>query len=252
VRRTVTRAQAQSFDRFAAGYHQLGELTGAGLIDRWLTGLLPATGLRALDLGCGSGRHTVLLAERFEQVDAVDISLPMIELAKARRPRPNITYSHADLQDVAGGGYDFVLSALTLHHVSDLYGALTHIRMLVAPGGRLVIADMYEADSPGVAAHRVRSAVRRVVSLRLRLRALAVKTLGANVARRGLPTAWQIYRLSTRPEWLDHRVSDRFFSRSELEHSCETLFPGHRFDTLGGVRGVGLIWDAPPAAATSR
>ena len=42
MRRMVTRAQAQSFDRVAEGYHQLGGLTGAGLIDRWLTGLLPA------------------------------------------------------------------------------------------------------------------------------------------------------------------------------------------------------------------
>jgi hypothetical protein len=77
---------------------------------------------------------------------------------------------------------------------------------------------MYEADSPGGAAHRIRSAVRRVVPLRLR--ALALQALGANVARRGLATAWQIYRPSTRPEWLDHRVSDRFFSRAELERSC--------------------------------
>jgi ubiquinone/menaquinone biosynthesis C-methylase UbiE len=243
MRRTVTRAQAQSFDRVAEGYHQLGELTGAGLIDRWLTGLLPAAGHRALDLGCGSGRHSVLLAERFEQVDAVDISPPMIELATARRPRPNICYVRADLQDVAGEArYDFVVSALTLHHVPDLQAALAHIKTLVAPGGRLVVADMYEPDSP---VGRVRGAVRRVVPLRSRLHALAVISLGVNISRRGPATAWQIYRLSTRPAWLDHRVSDRFFSRSELERSCEHLFPGYRFDSLGGVRGIGLIWDAP-------
>jgi 2-polyprenyl-3-methyl-5-hydroxy-6-metoxy-1,4-benzoquinol methylase len=252
MRRMVTRPQAQSFDRFAVGYHRLGELAANDRIGSWLAGLLPASGRSALDLGCGSGRHSVLLAERFEQVDAVDISLPMIELATARRPRPNITYSTADLQDVAGGGrYDFVLSVLTLHHVPDLHGALTHIKMLVAPGGRLVVADMYESDSPGGFAHRVRGAVRRVVPLRLRLRALAVQALAANIASRGPATAWQIYRLSTRAEWLDHRVSDLFFSTAELERSCEALFPGHRFDTLGGVRGVGLIWDAPPSAAGS-
>jgi 2-polyprenyl-3-methyl-5-hydroxy-6-metoxy-1,4-benzoquinol methylase len=248
MRPPVTRAQAQSFDRVAADYHQLAELTGARLIDRWLTGLMPLAGRRALDLGCGSGRHSVLLAERFEQVDAVDISLPMIELAKARRPRPNISYAHADLQDVAGAGrYDFVVSALTLHHVPDLQAALAHIKTLVAPGGRLVVADMYESDSP---VGRVQGAVRRVVPLRTRLRALAVQSLGVNMSRRGPATAWHIYRLSTRPAWLDHRVSDRFFSRTELERSCEHLLPGYRFDSLGGVRGIGLIWDAPRGSAT--
>jgi 2-polyprenyl-3-methyl-5-hydroxy-6-metoxy-1,4-benzoquinol methylase len=246
--RTVTRAQAQSFDRVAADYHQLGELTGAGLIDRWLADLLPAAGRRALDLGCGSGRHSVLLAERFEQVDAVDISLPMIEVAKARRPRPNISYTRADLQDVAGAGrYDFVLSALALHHVPDLHAALAHIKMLVAPGGRLVVADMYESGSP---VGRVQGAVRRFVPVRTRLRALAVLALGASITRRGPATAWQIYRLSTRAAWLDHRVSDRFFSRAELELSCQQLLPGYRFDSLGGVRGIGLIWDAPRGSAT--
>jgi hypothetical protein len=86
------------------------------------------------------------------------------------------------------------------------------------------------------------------VPLRLRLRGLAVQQLGVNIVRRGLATAWQIYRLSTRPEWLDHRVSDRFFSRADLERSCGLVFPGYRFDRLGGLRGIGLIWDAPPSS----
>ena len=56
-----------------------------------------------------------------------------------------------------------------------------------------------------------------------------------------------------RPEWLDHGVTDRFFGRAELERSCEALFPGHRFDSLGGVRGIELIWGAPPLrSAASR
>jgi 2-polyprenyl-3-methyl-5-hydroxy-6-metoxy-1,4-benzoquinol methylase len=248
--RTVTPAQAQSFDRFAADYHQLGELTASDVIGSWLAGMLPAAGRHALDLGCGSGRHSVLLAERFEQVETVDISLPMIEVAKARRPRPNISYTQADLQDVAGAGrYDFVLSALTLHHVPDLHAALAHIKMLVAPGGRLVVADMYESGSP---VGRVRAAVRRVVPVRMRLRALAVLALGANIIRGGPATAWQIYWLSTRPAWLDHRVSDRFFSRADLERGCQHLFPGYRLDTLGGERRIGLIWDAPSSSATGQ
>jgi SAM-dependent methyltransferase len=244
MRRAATRVHAQSFDRLAAGYHELGELAAADMIGAWLAGLLPAAGRRALDLGCGSGRHTVLLAGRFEYVDAVDLSAPMIEMARARRPRPNVSYSQADLLHVDGAGrYDFVLSVLTLHHVPDLHDALEHIKMLAAPGGRVVVADMYEAHGRG-AVDRVRSVARRIVPLRLRLHALAVQALGANVVKRGPPVAWQIYRLSTRQEWLDHLVSDRFFSRAELERSCQLLFPGHRLDSLGG-RGIGLVWDAP-------
>ena len=249
MRRTAaTRAEAQPFDRVAEDYHRLGELNRNERIGPWLEGLLPAAGGRALDLGCGSGQHAVLLADRFEQVDAIDLSRPMIELARARRPRPNITYWQADLHDVAGAGrYDFVLSVLTLHHVPDLHAALSHIKTLLAPGGRVVVVDMYPPESALRAPQWIlRRMVHRIVPLRPRLHALALQKLGVGLVRGRPATAWEIYRLSTRREWLDHRVTDRFFSHEELERSCEALFPCYRFEILGGPRGIGLVWDAPP------
>jgi hypothetical protein len=57
-------------------------------------------------------------------------------------------------------------------------------------------------------------------------------------------SAWDGRRPPGR-EWLDHRVTDRFFGRAELERCCTDLFPGHRLDTLGGPRAIGLVWDAP-------
>lgn len=243
------RAQAQSFDRVAAAYDRLGELNRNDLIGPWLAGLLPATGRRALDLGCGGGRHAVRLAATFGQVDAVDVAGPMIELARARRPRPNITYRQGDLHDVAGPGrYDFVFSAMTLHHAPDLHAALTRIKSLVAPGGRLAVADVWESAprSPQGKALRI---LERVVPLRPRLHGQAVMLLAADLGRRGPATARELYRLRTMRPWLDHRVTDRFFAREDLERSCDTLFPGYRFDILGGPRGIGLVWDAPPEAA---
>lgn len=73
-----------------------------------------------------------------------------------------------------------------------------------------------------------------------------------DLVRRGPAAAWEIYRLSTRRQWLDHRVTDRFFSRDELERSCQSLFPGYRFDILGGPRGIGLAWDAPSNIAVRK
>jgi len=243
VRWTATAwAEAQSFDRVAADYDRLGELNDNPLIGRWLASLLPAVGGRALDLGCGTGRHAVRMAERFGQVDAVDLSGPMIEVARARRPRPNISYRQANLHDVRGAGhYDFVFSALTLHHVPDLHAALSHIKTLLAPGGRAVVVDMYDI---GPDLRWPRRLAQRLVPLRPRLHALAVQQLATNLVRRGPGTAWRIYRLSTRREWLDHRVSDVFFSREELVRCCDELLPGYRLDILGGPRGLGLVWNA--------
>jgi ubiquinone/menaquinone biosynthesis C-methylase UbiE len=237
----LSRAEAQSFDGVAEDYERLAELAGLDRSDAWLSGFLPVAGGRALDLGCGAGRYSVTLAERFEQVDAIDLSGSMIKLARDRRPRPNITYREADLHEIDGAGrYDLVLSVLTLHHVPDLQVALAHIRALVAPGGRAVLMDMYPADRVAFPRRLLRS----LVPLRWRLHGLAVQRFMLNCPRRGPAAAWEIYRLST-GAWLDHRVSDRFFSPEQLDTICRSVFPGYERHILGGAGAVAVVWDAP-------
>ncbi len=237
----ISRADAQSFDHLAEAYDRLSELTGDNQVGRWLDGVLPVAGGHALDLGCGAGRHAVTLADRFEQVDAVDLSGPMIELARDRRPRPNITYRQADLHEIGGTGrYDFILSVLTLHHVPELETALTHVKDLLAPGGRVVLMDMYSSGQVPVP-QRV---LHWILPLRWRLHGLAVQLLVHNLFCRGPATAWEIYRLST-GEWLDHRVSDRFFSREQLTQICQSVFPACELRPWAGPRAVAVVWDAP-------
>jgi SAM-dependent methyltransferase len=182
-----------------------------------------------------------VLAGRFTHVDAIDLSRPMIEIARAKRSRPNIAYRQADLLDATGSGqYDLVLSVMTVHHVPDLQAALAHIKGLLAPGGRIVLVDSHPDESE---LHPARRILCRLVPLRPRLHAGAVLRFGPNLTRRGPAIAWEIYRLQTRREWLDHRVSDRFFSRDELKRCCATLFPGCQLERLGGTI-VGLTWDS--------
>jgi 2-polyprenyl-3-methyl-5-hydroxy-6-metoxy-1,4-benzoquinol methylase len=115
------------------------------------------------------------------------------------------------LEATGSGEYDLVLSVMTLHHVPDLQAALAHIKGLLAPGGRIVLADPYPAES---ALHPARRILHRLVPLRPRLRAMAVLRLGANLVRRGPATAWEIYRLSTGRERPGRNQALRFLART--------------------------------------
>jgi 2-polyprenyl-3-methyl-5-hydroxy-6-metoxy-1,4-benzoquinol methylase len=53
---------------------------------RLLLRQLPQKCARVLDVGCGAGSFATRLAQRANQVDAIDRSAAMIELAKTRTP----------------------------------------------------------------------------------------------------------------------------------------------------------------------
>jgi SAM-dependent methyltransferase len=218
----------------------LGELTGNAVGD-WLPSVLPSVlpagqrsgssgsalpGQRsgsALDLGCGAGRHAVLLAEHFEHVDAIDLSAAMIRLARRKRARSNICYLESGILDVTGS-YDFIVSSATLHHVPDLPAALTHIKDLLAPGGQAVLVDTV---SP------------RPANPRWWLYGGELRKLGRNLVRRGRADAWEIFRLAT-GDWLDHRVSDRYLSRQQFEETYAAAFPGATFTRVGNAHA--MLW----------
>jgi SAM-dependent methyltransferase len=80
----------------AARFDELAELLDSfaadteGIYRDWVEAHVPLDGGRAVDLGCGSGRFIGLLADRYDDVLAIDISARQIELAKAACPRPNV------------------------------------------------------------------------------------------------------------------------------------------------------------------
>lgn len=232
----MTAPSPQAFDTFAETYDRLASLS-AGFVRSFIESVLPEKGRRAVDFGCGTGHHASILATRFEEVLAVDISSPMLEIARARRPRPNISYELRDLHDVSpekDGPFDLVFSASTLHHVPDLDDALRRIRGLLTPGGRVVLLDNVSL-TPAVP--------------RWWFRREALRRLAGDLLRRRRPVqeAIELCRLQMHPAWLDHVTSDRFLSPSEFRRRYGSVFPGGHFTDL--YRSCVLTWhdEAGPA-----
>lgn len=114
---------------------------------RRLLAVLPQTCNRVLEIGCGAGLFAARLAQRANQVDAVDRSEAMIELARARTPG-NVNCILADaLTDPLPNGYDAIVSISSLHHM-PLQDALQRFAALLRPGGTLAAIVLPRKDLP--------------------------------------------------------------------------------------------------------
>lgn len=80
---------------------------------------------RALDFGCGVGRLTQALAERFDRVDGVDIAPSMVAAARQFNRHGDRCAYHvndsADLSLFKDGVFDLIYSRITLQHIPPVF-----------------------------------------------------------------------------------------------------------------------------------
>ena len=100
----------------------------------------------ALDIGCGSGRLVLRLAERVRFVIGLDLSPSMIELAQEHQTRQrtaNVAWVIANAEHLpfATASFDYVTSHSALRF-TDLDQSLPEIRRLIQTRGRLYIRDL--------------------------------------------------------------------------------------------------------------
>jgi SAM-dependent methyltransferase len=103
--------------------------------------LHPATGERALDVGCGLGETTRELARRVGPdgaVVGVDVAEPFLDVAREESRVANVTYLLADAQTHPfPADFDLCYSRLGLMFFDDPLAAFRNLRRALRPGGRL-------------------------------------------------------------------------------------------------------------------
>ncbi|HHP7232083.1 MAG TPA: class I SAM-dependent methyltransferase, partial [Xenococcaceae cyanobacterium] len=111
---------------------------------------LPIKGNIVLDIGCGTGEFSRLLAQRFNKVIALDLSPKMIEVAKQRSQHfDNINFQVADILQwqFPSEKFDAIASIATVHHL-PLESLLPILKAALNPGGKLIILDLIEYEYP--------------------------------------------------------------------------------------------------------
>jgi SAM-dependent methyltransferase len=111
--------------------------------------------------GCGTGRHSIGIAQQFERskVLAIDLSAASLGYAKARTGAlgvTNIDYAQADILQLGATGrtFDMIQSAGVLHHLADPWAGWRVLNSLLRPGGVMFIALYSERRRGGTRFHR--------------------------------------------------------------------------------------------------
>ncbi len=153
-------------------YNRLIQLCQRRALEPWLT-VLP--GMRVLDVGCGIGRWSRLLAARGACVTGIDLSPTMIAEAERRTAASGLaSRCRFMVQDSTAlevtGSFELILCVTVLQHMLDsgeLRAALRRMKRHPPPQGRLVVLEAAPARAAGRCNTPVFTARHRAFYLRL-------------------------------------------------------------------------------------
>lgn len=174
---------------------------------------------RVLDLGCGTGGHTIPLAERGFDVVGVDRSEAMIAIARKKaerqRPRGKVEFSQGDLRECrVDGPFDAVLmmAAVLSYQLTneEVLAAMATARWHLRPGGLFIFDAWY---GPAILSQQVSQTLKVCPVEGGEIIRTANGSL--DVRRQTCSIDFQVWRMA----------GDRIASRTAERHTVRYFFP---------------------------
>ena len=100
------------------------------------------TGKRVLDLGCGEGYGSSMLAQKASSVVGVDISEEAVAHASGKYALDNLEFRAmpAERLSFPDGAFDVLVCFEVIEHVRDHMAVITETRRVLKPGGTLLLS----------------------------------------------------------------------------------------------------------------
>lgn len=176
---------------------------------QFLSRHIPSRCRESLEIGCGAGAFTRVLAQSSERVLALDLSPNMIRVAGERSAQfPNIDFQVADVMASAlpAEQFDCVATVATLHHL-PLASVLPKIKRALKAGGVLLVLDLFRAEG-------MSDAFKSALALPL--------SLGLRLARHGRLRAPR----EVRRAWVEHGRHDSYLTLAQAHEVFGEMLPG--------------------------
>jgi ubiquinone/menaquinone biosynthesis C-methylase UbiE len=99
-----------------------------------------------LDIGCGTGRYSIQLAENYDlQLTGVDVSEKMLNQAREKHPSGVWLLKPIEEAVFSDEPFDFILMSYVIHHLKDYPKTLSDCHRYLRPGGALfIVTDSHE------------------------------------------------------------------------------------------------------------
>jgi ubiquinone/menaquinone biosynthesis C-methylase UbiE len=101
---------------------------------------------KILELGCGTGKNTMFLAQIARHVYAFDFSEGMMQQAKAKLRHENIMFTITDFTQplpCVGESIDLIVCNLVLEHIEDLTFIFEEVYRVLVKGGHFFLCELH-------------------------------------------------------------------------------------------------------------
>lgn len=166
----------------------------------------PSSELDALEIGCGTGSFTRLLAQRFRRVLALDLSPRMIEIAKEQsRQFHNIDFQVADVmtKELSSEQFGCIASIATLHHL-PFEPILHKMKAALKTDGMLLVLDLFKAES-------------------LADFSTIFLAVPVNIVLRLIRNGHIRESSEVKAAWAEHGRTDKYLTLSQVRQSCAAI-----------------------------
>ncbi len=183
------------FTRQAMPFSTANTITDANALRMIVEAGAPGPNDSVLDVACGGGIVVCAFAPEVKCATGIDMTPAMLDRARqlaAEKGIGNVSWDQGDVGSLpyADARFDIVVTRFSMHHFLDPIAVLREMMRVCAPGGRVVVVDMYASEDPAKAVEWNRLEKLRDPS---HVRCLTLPELKGLFGRVGLPEAQATY-----------------------------------------------------------